>query len=181
MLKPEARSPLAVVVMGVSGSGKTSVAVRLAQRLGCQFIEGDRLHPAMNVEKMARGIPLTDDDRWPWLDLVGAELAAATQRGESVVVTCSALKKIYRDRLRQESRGPLHFVFLTGNPELLERRMGARKGHFMPTSLLQSQLATLEDPRGETGVVAVDIDADLETIVDDAMQKLEALPTTPGE
>jgi gluconokinase len=169
------QTSLAVIVMGVSGSGKTSIAERLAERLGCQFIEGDRLHPAANVTKMAQGIPLTDDDRWPWLDLVGAELAGARQKDESVVATCSALKRTYRDRLRQESGGTLYFVFLTGDPRLLEQRMGARTGHFMPTSLLQSQLATLEDPREEAGVVTVDIDASVDSIVDSAIVKLQAL------
>ncbi|WP_117190886.1 gluconokinase [Rhizobium terrae] len=166
---------LAVVVMGVSGSGKTSVGQRLAERLNCAFVEGDRLHPAANVAKMAQGIPLTDEDRWPWLDLVGGELAAARERDESVVVTCSALKKVYRDRLRQASGGLLYFVFLTGDPKVLEARMGARTGHFMPASLLQSQLATLENPQSEAGVVMVDIDASLDAIVGKAFDKLVKL------
>jgi gluconokinase len=151
--------------MGVSGAGKSSVAELLARRLGCAFVEGDRLHPASNVAKMAEGIPLTDDDRWPWLDLVGDELAAARERGESIVVTCSSLKRSYRTRLREASKGPLYFVFLKGSPELLASRMGERQGHFMPTSLLQSQLQTLESPEGEDGVVTVDIDATVEEIV----------------
>lgn len=166
------QSPRTIVVMGVSGAGKTSIAQLLAQRLGCAFVEGDRLHPEANVEKMAKGIPLTDEDRWPWLDLVGGELAAARLRGESIVVTCSALKKVYRERLRKASGGSLNFVFLTGAAEVLEKRMGERKGHFMPASLLQSQLATLESPANEEGVVTVDIDASVETIVDRALAEL---------
>ena len=166
------QSPRAIIVMGVSGAGKTSVAQLLAQRLGCAFVEGDRLHPDANVEKMAKGIPLTDEDRWPWLDLVGGELAAARARGESVVVTCSALKKVYRERLREASGGSLNFVFLAGAVDVLEKRMGERKGHFMPVSLLHSQLATLESPVNEEGVVTVDIDASLETIVDRAVTAL---------
>ncbi|EUC00215.1 carbohydrate kinase, thermoresistant glucokinase family [Rhizobium sp. CF080] len=168
-------SPLAIVVMGVSGSGKTSVGEHLAARLDCAFVEGDRLHPEVNVAKMAKGIPLTDDDRWPWLDLVGSELARATGRGESVVVSCSALKQTYRDRLRRESGGTLYFIFLTGDPKVLEQRMGARTGHFMPASLLQSQLATLESPEFEPGVVTVDINASLNTIVDKAFDGIAKL------
>ncbi|MGK9052340.1 gluconokinase [Neorhizobium petrolearium] len=169
------KKPAAIVVMGVSGSGKTSVGERLAERLGCAFVEGDRLHPAANVAKMAQGIPLTDDDRWPWLDLVGGELAGARGRGENVVVSCSALRRAYRDRLRKASGGTLYFVFLTGDPKVLEGRMGARTGHFMPTSLLQSQLATLESPEGEAGVVTVDIDASLDDIVGKAFEGLEKI------
>ena len=168
-------SSKAIVVMGVSGSGKTSVAERLAEKLGCAYVEGDRLHPEANVAKMAEGIPLTDEDRWPWLDLVGAELATASGEGRGIVVTCSALKKIYRDRLRQACDGRLYFVFLTGDPKVLEQRMGARTGHFMPTSLLQSQLATLESPEGETGVVTVDIDAGVDAIVYKACENLAKL------
>ncbi|MCJ9671056.1 MULTISPECIES: gluconokinase [unclassified Neorhizobium] len=171
----EPSSPLAIVVMGVSGSGKTSVGEHLAARLGCAFVEGDRLHPEANVAKMAKGIPLTDDDRWPWLDLVGNELATARGRGESVVVSCSALKQTYRDRLRREAGGTLYFVFLTGDPKVLEQRMGARTGHFMPTSLLQSQLATLESPEHEAGVITVDVDASVDTIVSKAFDGITRL------
>jgi gluconokinase len=162
------QSSRAIVVMGVSGAGKTSVAELLARRLGCALVEGDSLHPRANVAKMAEGIPLTDEDRWPWLDLIGGELAAARLRNESVVVTCSSLKRIYRERLRKASNGMLYFVFLSGSPQLLASRMGERQGHFMPTSLLQSQLATLESPEAEDGVVTVDIDDSIEAIVEKA-------------
>jgi len=155
----------AIIVMGVSGAGKSSVGERLAQAIGCDFAEGDRLHPASNVEKMAKGVPLTDEDRWPWLDLVGQELAGAVSQGRSLVLSCSALKRVYRDRLRQAAGGKLKFVFLKGTPELLEVRMGERTGHFMPLSLLHTQLATLETPEGEEGVVTVDIDTTLDDIV----------------
>lgn len=158
--------------MGVSGAGKSSVSERLAEKLGCDFAEGDRLHPASNVEKMAKGIPLTDEDRWPWLDLVGQELADSVAKGKSLVLSCSALKQIYRKRLRQAAGGNLRFVFLKGSPELLEVRMGERTGHFMPLSLLHSQLATLETPEGEEGVVTVSIDATLDEIVDAAYEGL---------
>jgi gluconokinase len=163
---------LAVIVMGVSGSGKTSVGEMMARKLDCRFVEGDKLHPAANIEKMEKGIPLTDDDRWPWLDLIGNELAGAVRNNQDIVVTCSALKRIYRDRLRDAASGRLKFVFLTGDPKVLESRMGARTGHFMPTSLLQSQLATLESPEGEPGVVTVDIDAHLDVIVEQALNGL---------
>jgi len=171
----EAGSPRAIVVMGVSGSGKTSIAEAIAGRLVLHFVEGDVLHPAANVEKMSHGIPLSDDDRMPWLDLIGAEIAAAVARGDGIVVSCSALKRIYRDRLRREAGGPLAFVYLEGSKELLTKRMGERKGHFMPTSLLESQLQTLEVPTAEPGVVTVDIDDSIDGIVDAAVQGLAAI------
>lgn len=164
--------PAAIIVMGVSGCGKSSVGALLAERLGLAFIEGDALHPAANVEKMAKGTPLSDDDRWPWLDIIGAEMAASLNRGEGIVVSCSALKRIYRERLRAATGGSLAFVYLHGSRDLLTERMGARTGHFMPLSLLDSQLATLEVPTGEPGVVTVDIDQSVEGIVADAMRGL---------
>jgi gluconokinase len=167
-------SPLALVVMGVSGSGKSSVGEGLAARLGLPFIEGDALHPPENVEKMSKGIPLTDEDRMPWLDTIGGHIAAALSRGEGIVVSCSALKRIYRDRLRAAAGGHLRFVYLDGSRELLTERMGARKGHFMPASLLDSQLKTLEVPTGEPGVVTVDIGGPVDGIVDAAAKALLA-------
>ncbi|MCR6501123.1 gluconokinase [Shinella sp. CPCC 101442] len=162
----------AIVVMGVSGCGKTSVAEGLAAALPAAFIEGDSLHPAENVEKMSRGIPLDDADRWPWLDIIGDALSDALAENASIVISCSALKKIYRDRLRAAAGGKLAFVFLKGSRGLLLSRMTARRDHFMPASLLDSQLATLEDPSGEPGVITVDIDASIETIVDAAFEGL---------
>jgi gluconokinase len=165
----------AVMVMGVSGCGKSSVGARIAAQAGVAFIEGDLLHPPANVAKMAKGTPLTDDDRWPWLDLIAGEIVAALERGEGVVVSCSALKQRYRDHLRSACNRRLRFVYLEGSEMVLHQRMGARQGHFMPLSLLQSQLATLEVPTGEAGVVTVDIDTDLDTIVTRAMAGLEIL------
>ena len=162
----------AVVVMGVSGCGKTSVAEGLAANLKAAFIEGDSLHPAVNVDKMSHGIALTDEDRWPWLDTVGRAMADVLAGNGSVVVSCSALKKAYRDRLRSSAGGTLAFVFLKGSRELLMSRMAAREGHFMPVSLLDSQLATLEDPSCEAGVVTVDIDASIDAIVASALDGL---------
>lgn len=164
----------AIIVMGVSGCGKSTVGEELASKLGIPFMEGDKLHPVSNVEKMAAGTPLNDDDRWPWLDLVGAELRKGFEAG-GIVISCSALKKTYRDRLRHACGGPLAFVYLEGSEALLTERMGARTGHFMPLSLLKTQLATLEVPSGEDGVVTVDIDATPETIVEKALEGLSAL------
>ena len=163
----------AIIVMGVSGCGKTSVAEGLAAALSAAFIEGDSLHPAANVEKMSKGIALSDADRWPWLDAVGRALSEAREEGGDVVVSCSALKKSYRDRLRAAAGDALSFVFLKGSREILLSRMAARQGHFMPASLLDSQLATLEDPTGEPGVVTVQIDRPVDAIVAAALKGLK--------
>lgn len=138
-----------VVVMGVSGSGKSTVGALLAERLGVPFADADDLHPPANVAKMAAGQPLDDDDRAPWLALVGRELAGARSTG--IVMACSALRRRYRDLIRDAAPETV-FVHLHGSRELLAERMGARTGHFMPTALLDSQLATLEEPGDEEGV-----------------------------
>lgn len=167
----EFRGP--VIVMGVSGSGKSSVGILLAKTLDLPYVEGDDLHPKSNVEKMSKGTPLTDEDRWPWLDLIGERLAEGASTG--IVITCSALKKSYRDRLRNAAGGKLALVFLDGSKELLTDRMGHRTGHFMPVSLLETQLATLERPDKEDGVVTVDIDATPEAIAQAAAKGLAEL------
>jgi gluconokinase len=141
-----------VIVMGVSGCGKTTFGEELADRLGQPFVEGDRLHPQANVAKMSAGIPLTDEDRWPWLDLVGTALAA---KGDAVG-SCSALRRVYRDRLRRAAGPALRFVCLMLPRDELERRMRERSGHFMPPALLDSQLATFEPPLEESDVLIVD-------------------------
>ncbi|OLP55754.1 gluconokinase [Rhizobium rhizosphaerae] len=161
--------------MGVSGCGKSSVGAGLSARSGLPFMEGDRLHPKANVDKMAAGTPLTDEDRWPWLDRIGAEIHKAQRDGAAVIVACSALKLSYRDRLRAAAGGSLAFVYLEGSFELLKQRMAARTGHFMPVSLLESQLQTLESPTGEPGVVTVNIDAALDAIIEAACLGLTAL------
>lgn len=157
-----------VVVMGVSGSGKSTVGERLATYLGATFIEGDSLHSAANVEKMRHGIPLSDADRGPWLDEVGARLAGPA----ATVVSCSALKRSYRERLREVAWQPITFVFLQGTRAMLASRLSERKGHYMPLSLLDSQLATLELPLGEADVLTIEIDQSLERIVALAMNTL---------
>ena len=167
--------PMAYVVMGVSGCGKSSVGEAVAKHLGLAFVEGDALHPESNVTKMSQGIPLTDVDRFPWLDRIGIEIGAALDAGNGIVISCSALRKIYRNRLRGFANGRLAFIFLKGSEELLTGRLAARKGHFMPVSLLKSQLATLEDPTGEDGVLTVDISGTSAEVVEIALGELETI------
>lgn len=162
-----------IIVMGVAGCGKSSVGTRLAGALGLPYQEGDDLHPQANIAKMSAGTPLNDDDRWPWLDRIGEILGKHADSG--IVLTCSSLRKVYRDRLRAAAGEKLAFVFLDGTKELLTKRMGNREGHFMPTSLLESQLATLERPEGERNVVIVNIDNTPETITELAIGGLNKL------
>lgn len=142
-----------IVVMGVSGCGKSSMGEALAHRLGLPFVEGDALHPPENVAKMSKGTPLTDEDRWPWLVRVGQALA---EPEGGAVVSCSALKRVYRDTLRREAGDSVIFVHLHGTRALLLSRMQHRPGHFMPASLLDSQLATLETPGAGENAIPVD-------------------------
>ncbi len=157
MAKSELQPATRIVVMGVAGCGKTSVGFKLAEALGVAFTDGDDLHPASNKAKMASGTPLNDDDRWPWLDLVGETLA---QPG-GAVVACSALKRIYRDRIRSMAPDTV-FVHLAGTRELLWERISSRQNHFMPPALLDSQLAILAqlgpDERGITLDIAYSVD-----------------------
>ena len=148
--------PLAVIVMGVSGSGKSTLAAALASAIGCPYLEGDEFHSPESVRKMAAGTPLTDDDRWPWLDRLGRAIDASAAKNGIAVASCSALKKIYRDRLRASITVPVRFVLVDPSREELERRMAARKGHFMPSSLLTSQLDTLERPQPDEHALTLD-------------------------
>lgn len=165
----------AIVVMGVAGCGKSTAGALIAERLGAAFVEGDRLHPPANVEKMAAGTPLADEDRWPWLDSIGAEIARHVAGGEGVVAACSALKRVYRDRLRATSGAELTFVFLSGTKALIGGRMNRRTGHFFPASLLDSQFATLEPPRADELHVVADLELPVETMVDGVMTELERI------
>ena len=152
------------VVMGVSGSGKSVIGAALARALGTDFVEGDDYHSAENVERMASGIPLTDDDRGQWLRSLAARLREAKDAGTGLVMTCSALKRSYRNLLRAEA-GELRFVFLRGPRALLAERIAGRRGHFMPPSLLESQLATLEEPAPDEHAWVCDIKESPEDLV----------------
>ena len=143
-----------LVVMGVSGCGKSTVAGIIAGQLGWDLEEGDDLHPAANVAKMAAGTALVDDDRWPWLDLVAGWIRAHTSAGKPGVITCSALRRSYRDRLRGDH---VVFVHLAGTRETIARRLAARTDHFMPSALLDSQFAALEPPGADENHVTVDV------------------------
>lgn len=145
---PPAAARYAIVVMGVSGSGKSTIGAALASRLGCQFLEGDAFHTPHSVAKMRAGQPLDDQDRWPWLDRVAASLRDASGTEGVAIAACSALKRIYRERLCRMAGIPLLFVFLdTTDQHELSRRLAHRSGHYMPTSLITSQLDTLEKPQ----------------------------------
>jgi gluconokinase len=160
-----------VVVMGVTGSGKTVVGSALAKSLGWPFLDGDDFHPPANVAKMASGTPLTDADRWPWLDRLADEARAILARGGSAVLACSALKQAYRDRLAACARAPgdVRFVHLKGDYETIAKRLAARKHRYMPATLLASQFATLEEP---ADAIVVDAGA---TIADEVARIRECL------
>ncbi|MFF4397829.1 gluconokinase [Streptomyces sp. NPDC001480] len=167
------RTPHVVVVMGVAGTGKTTIGPLLAARLGVPYAEGDDFHPQANIAKMAAGIPLDDTDRWPWLDAIGAW--AHGRAGLGGVVSCSALKRSYRDRLRAAAPG-IVFVHLAGDRSLIEDRMTHRQGHFMPTALLDSQFATLEPLQADEAGVVVDVSGGPEDITERALTALDELP-----
>jgi gluconokinase len=163
--------PAAIIVMGVSGSGKSTIGALLAERLGWPFADADGFHPAENVAKMAAGTPLTDADRWPWLDAIATHIGASRTAEQPVVVACSALRRAYRDRLRA-GHGDLIFLHLAGAPEVIAARQAARQGHFMPPSLMASQFATLEDTRDEPDALSVSVTAAPQAVVDAAMAVL---------
>ena len=161
--------------MGVSATGKTVVGERLAARLGLDFLEGDSLHPEANIEKMASGIPLTDEDRWPWLRAIAEMIAEHRKQGRSMVVTCSALRRSYRDVLRSAAPGEdLFFLHLHAPFDVLEKRMAHRTKHFMPTSLLQSQFDTLEPLQDDELGAQVDVSPPLDEVLDEAEAAIRA-------
>lgn len=160
------------VIMGVAGSGKSSVGLALAARVGAIYLDGDDLHPPSNVAKMSAGVPLTDADRSPWLIRIGETLHAA--RGP-ILIGCSALKRPYRDLIRQGAGGPVVFVHLVGSRSLIKARMSARQGHFMPTSLLDSQFADLQPLNADEAGFDTDIGQPLPSVIAEAEAKLTAM------
>jgi gluconokinase len=163
-----------VIVMGVSGAGKTRIGELLAERLGCSFVDGDVFHSAANKQKMAQGIALTDDDRWPWLAAIRAAIEEKVRAGESLIVGCSALKRSYRDVLRGGAQGDgrVRFVYLKGSFDVLHERLATRGRHFFNPALLQSQLDTLEEPLGDEGAITVSIELSPPEIVDSVVAEL---------
>jgi carbohydrate kinase (thermoresistant glucokinase family) len=160
-----------LVVMGVSGSGKTTIGVRLAKRLGLPFVEGDRFHPPANIAKMSSGVPLDDADRRPWLEALAGELDRARRAGAGIVLVCSALRRAYRDILRA-GHSDVVFVFLDGDKALIRCRLKGRRGHFMPAALLDSQFATLERPAPDERAVRVAIGGEPDAIVETVLAAL---------
>ena len=165
--------PSVVVVMGVSGSGKSTIAAMLAHRLHWIYEDGDWFHPRSNIEKMHTGIPLTDEDRWPWLNAIAAWIDASRKAGSHGVIACSALKRAYRDILIGD-RPDVRLVYLKGDRDLIARRLATRDGHFMPPSLLESQFATLEEPQPDEHAIVVSIEPHPRKIVEAIVKELEA-------
>ena len=168
--------PCALIVMGVSGSGKSTIAGRLAERLQWRCEDGDKFHPKSNVEKMSAGHPLTDDDRRPWLQAIAEEIDRLCRDGERAVIACSALKRAYRSIL-VHGRDDVRIVYLKGSRELIGQRLSMRKGHFMPPSLLESQFCTLEPPDESEHPIVVDIAPAVEAIVEHIVAELKLDPT----
>lgn len=158
-------NPSLFVVMGVAGAGKSLIGAEFARAIGVDFVDGDDFHSAGNVAKMAAGIPLTDDDRAAWLRTLGDKLRVARGARRGLVVACSALKRKYRDQLRRDAGGPLQLVYLRGTQALIAERLAHRRGHFMPVSMLESQLATLEEPGADEHAWVVDVAGQPEAIV----------------
>ena len=158
-----------VVVMGVCASGKTTIGEHLAKNLGRKFIDGDDLHPRANIQKMASGQPLNDDDRKPWLERIRDAAYSLESKNEHGIIVCSALKKIYRDQIREGNEN-VTFLFLDGSKDLILERMRARQGHFMKENMVNSQFETLERPEDEPRTIFVSIDATIEDVVSNAAE-----------
>ncbi len=163
-----------IIVMGVCASGKSTIGEKIAQRLGAKFIDGDDLHPKANIQKMSRGEPLNDDDRKPWLERIRDAAFSLESKNEQGIIVCSALKKSYRDQIRDGNQN-VTFLFLDGSFDLIMSRMTARKGHFMKSNMVESQFNTLERPDNEDQVAVVDIDTDIDTIVKHSIVALNDL------
>ena len=170
---PSIPATTSIVVMGVSGSGKTSAAQELTRQLGWEYIEGDELHPAENVAKMAAGTPLDDEDRWPWLRRIAEVIGEHEAAGTSLVITCSALKRVYRDLLR-DGHPSVWFAHVDVDRDVLADRLAKRQGHFMPPSLLDSQLATLERLGEDEAGAVIDGNAPLVETVEEVLSDLAA-------
>jgi carbohydrate kinase (thermoresistant glucokinase family) len=170
--------PLVIVLMGVSGSGKSTTGAALSRKLGWPFRDADTFHPPANVAKMSRGTPLTDEDRWPWLAAIAQWIDERCQAGERGIVSCSALKRAYRSRIIGPRRG-VRLVYLQGDIEVIGQRLRARKGHFMPASLLESQFAVLEEPRADERALTVSIAMSSRRVVDTIIERLR-LEAPPG-
>jgi len=171
--------PCALIVMGVSGAGKSTIGEKLAERLGWKYEDGDRFHPASNVAKMSAGQPLTDEDRWPWLRAIADEIERICAAAEHVVIASSALKRAYRDIL-VHGRSDVRIIYLDGPQELIASRLSLRKNHFMPPGLLESQFRTLEPPDASENPVTASIDGSVEAIVDDILRQLRLGPADSG-
>ena len=164
-----------VIVFGVSGAGKTTIGKLLAEELGWQFYEADDFHPRANIEKMRSGLPLTDEDRWPWLERLREQIMRSLAAKENAVLACSALKRVYREHLRVS--GDVKFVFLRGDYALIERQLCRRRGHFMSPALLQSQFADLEEPQPDEDVLTIDLGRSPQELVDEIKAKLNLRTT----
>ena len=166
-----------IIVMGVSSSGKSTVGKAIARRLHVQFLDGDDYHPPANVEKMRAGIPLSDEDRWPWLEKLSLALKDAANGKGSAVGACSSLRRAYREYLTKIAGEPILFVYLSGSKEVIAERIAARKHEFMPASLLDSQFATLEEPDADENVLTVNVNDPSETIATHVVKELSHLKT----
>jgi gluconokinase len=163
--------PCVLIVMGVSGAGKSTIGEKLAAQLGWTYEDGDRFHPPNNVAKMGAGHPLTDEDRWPWLQAIATEVDRVCMAAQPAVIACSALKRAYRDLL-VHGRNDVRIIYLQGTPDLIANRLAQRQGHFMPRELLASQFKTLEPPDPSENPITVSIDGPVEAIVNDIIRQL---------
>lgn len=170
------QSPNRLIVMGVTGCGKTTIGALLAGRLGAVFLDGDDYHPPENVAKMSSGTPLTDEDRWPWLDRLGEVIERSVAERGSAVLACSALRRVYRDRLVEACAVPPLFIHLSGARELIHTRMASRREHYMPTALLDSQIATLEAVGSDENAMVLEIDSPADVIVARILDRLKSEP-----